>query len=138
MKNLTLFLALFFCEAIPTFIVTHYIYADYTIASFAIVLLAISLIFSWFFSNKNKKFIRNLGYSGMLIGIAFSISYFTSYASSTGILIVALSMIIGVNISLRERRMLAYLLIFSFMLFLYASSMVFNEYSILSVVLFTF
>lgn len=138
MKNITLFISLFFCEAIPIFIVTHYIYTDYTIAFFAILLLAISLIFAWFFADKNKKIIRNLGYTGMLIGIASSISYFISYASSTGILIVALSMIIGINVSIRERRMLAYLLIFSFMLFLYASSIVFNEYSILSVVLFTF
>lgn len=74
----------------------------------------------------------------MFIGLASSISYFNSYASSTGILIVALSMIIGINISLRERRMLAYLLIFSFLLFLYASSIVFDKYSIPSIVLFTF
>ncbi|WP_457745964.1 transglutaminase-like domain-containing protein [Sulfurimonas sp.] len=138
MKNLTLFLGLFFCEAIPAFIITHYIYKDYAIDLFVLFLLTISLIFSWFFADKNKKIIKNIGYIGMLIGIAFSVSYFTDYESSTGILIVALSMMIGVNISLRERRMLAYLLIFSFMLFLYASSLVFNEYSIVSVVLFTF
>lgn len=138
MKNLTLFLAIFFCEAIPTFIVAHYIYADYTIGFLGISLLAASLIFSWFFADKNNKLIKNIGYVGMFIGLALSISYFNNYEPSTGILIVALSMIIGVNISLRERRMLVYLLIFSFMLFLYASSVVFNEYSILSVVLFTF
>ena len=138
MKNKTLFLALFFCEAIPTFIVTDYIYTNYTATFLSIFLLAISLIFSWFFADKNKRFIRNAGYIGMLVGIAFSVSYFTSYESSKGILITALSMIIGVNVSLRERRMLAYLLIFSFILFLYASSIVLNGYSILSIVLFTF
>ncbi|WP_024953900.1 transglutaminase domain-containing protein [Sulfurospirillum arcachonense] len=138
MKNLTLFIALFFCEAIPTFIVTQYIYPDYIISSLVISLLAISLIFSWFFADYNNKLLKYIGYIGMFIGIASSITYFTNYASSTGILIVALSMIIGLNIFLNERRMLAYLLIFSFMLFLFASSIVFNQYSILSIILFTF
>jgi len=138
LKNKTLFLALFFCEAIPTFIVSSYIYADYTTAFLPVFLVAISLVFSWFFADKNKELIRNAGYVGMLIGIAFSVSYFTSYESSKGILLAALSMIIGVNVSLRERRMLAYLLIFSFILFLYANSIVLNKYSIVSIVLFTF
>jgi len=112
LKNKTLFLALFFCEAIPTFIVTHYIYANYTATFLSIFLLAISLVFSWFFADKNKKLIRNAGYIGMLIGIAFSVSYFTSYESSKGILIAALSMIIGVNVSLRERRMLKHRIVY--------------------------
>ena len=138
MKNKTLFFALFFCEAIPTFIVAYYIYADYATAIVPVALLAISLVFSWFFADKHTKVIRNAGYAGMLIGLALSVSYFTGYESSKGILLAALSMIIGVNVSLRERRMLAYLLIFSFILFLYASSIVLNKYSILSIVLFTF
>jgi len=134
LKSPTLFIALFFCEAIPTFILTHHIY-NYTIAFFAILLLAASLIFSWFIS---YQYIKKLSYAGMLIGMALSFSYFTNDAISTGILLVALSMIVGINISLRERRMLVYLLIFSFMLFLYASSIIFNKYSILTVILFTF
>lgn len=138
MKNIVLFIALFFCEAIPAFIVSKHIYSDYIVGYLAVSLLAASLAFSWFFADKNNKLIKNLGYTGMLTGIASSVSYFTNYGSSTGILIVSMSMIVGINISLRERRMLTYLLLFSFMLFLYASSIVFNEYSILSIVLFTF
>lgn len=138
MKNKTLFIALFLCEASPAWMVAHFIEPNTILSSLVVVLLGISLLFSWFFADKNNKLIKNIGYAGIFLGLAFSVSYFNNYAPSMGILIVALSMLLGINISLRERRMVAYLLIFSFMLFLYASSIVFNKYSIVSVVVFTF
>ncbi|QOP45672.1 transglutaminase domain-containing protein [Sulfurimonas paralvinellae] len=139
MKTPTLYIALFFCEAIPAFMVSNDIYAGNSIITAAILfLLAASLLLSWFFAEKHAKTIKNIGYIGMLIGIAFSVRYFMNYNSDIGILIVSLSVITGVNISLRERRMLAYLLIFSFLLFLYASSIISNKYSVVSIILFTF
>lgn len=138
MKNKTLFIALFFCEAIPTYIITQYLYVDYIFSGFVVSILAISLLLAWSFADRYEKVLTKLGYLAMFTGIALSISYFMNNDSSVGILISGLSMIIGVNVALRTRRMLAYLLIFSFMLFLFASSIVYDEYSMLSIVLFTF
>ena len=134
---MTLFLSLFFYESVPTFVVTRYIYKNNNIILFTISLLPISLLFSWFFADKNEKLIRKTGYIIMFTGIIYSIHYFTNYESATGLLITVLSMLIGVNISLRERKMVAYLLLLSFMLFLYGSSVVYDKYSLLSIVLFT-
>lgn len=138
MKNKILFISLFLCEAIPTFIVTHFIFADYTISSSSVTLLALSLILSWFFADKYQKIIKKVGYTVLFLGIIASIPYFYNLDSSSGTLIAILSLMIGVNLSLRERKMLAYLLIFSFIFFLFASSIVYNQYSIASIVLFTF
>lgn len=138
MKSITLFLSLFLCEAIPTFVVARHVYADDSVIFLSISFLAISLLFSWFFADKNEKLIKNIGYIGMFGGLFYSLQYFGKYEPAKGLLIAVLSMLIGANISFRERRMLAYLLLLSFMLFLYGSSVVYDKYSLPSVVFFTF
>jgi transglutaminase-like putative cysteine protease len=118
--------------------VSHHIYTNNFIVALILLILALSLIISWSLAEKYNKILKTIGYAGTIAGIALSAHYFTNYASDIGILLVSLSVIVGINISLRERKMLAYLLIFSFLLFLYASSIIYNKYSIISIVLFTF
>jgi transglutaminase-like putative cysteine protease len=138
LKNKTLYISLFATEAVSAFILLNFLF-DNNILIFAVIaLLGISLLLSWFFASKYEKNMRYLGYAVMLAGLFLSISYFKAYYSSTGILTVAVSIIIGINLALRERKMLIYLLIFSFMLFLYGSSVVYNTYSIYTIAIFTF
>jgi len=136
-KNIIFLISIFLIESIPLFGLTFYLYHSYFISTVIVIPFFISLAIGSLAND--KKFISSAKYIIIFLGVLLSLYFIGENRPNTMILTVALSMMVVANFLISSRRILIYILVFSFLLFLlYIGFIPFNDNSITIIIVFTY